>query len=73
MTYSHGYAETTEEFKAIKSVCLSAAVRAFTMNRDGASTALGNTVMEAAGYGPEIFLTPGEKETLRRFQRGPVR
>lgn len=73
VTYSHGYAETTEEYKAIKSVCLSMVARAFTMNRNGASEALGNTVMETAGYGPEIFLTPGEKETLKRFKRGPVR
>jgi hypothetical protein len=73
VTYSHGYLETSEEYRAIKSVCLAAASRAFTMNRDGASNALGNTVMEAAGYGPEIFLTPGEKETLKRFKRGPVR
>lgn len=73
VTYSHGYAESTEEYKTIKSVCLSVASRAYTMNRDGASLALGNTVMDTAGFGPEVFLTPGEKETLRRFQRGPVR
>jgi hypothetical protein len=73
VTYSHGYAETTAEYKTIKSVCLSMASRAFTMNQNGASLALGSSVLETAGFGPEIFLTPGEKETLRRFKRGPVR
>jgi hypothetical protein len=73
VTYSHGYAETSEEFRTIKSICLSMASAAFTMNRDSASMAMGNEVMETAGYGPKVFLTQGDKETLRRFKPGPVR
>ena len=77
VTYSHGYAESTEEYKTIKSICLAAASRAYTMNERGQSEVLGGlsggSVLESAGYAPDIFLTPGEQRTLTRFKRGPVR
>lgn len=73
VTYSHGYAENTSEFDLFKTVCIEVAARAFSMNERSASEAMGSTLMESAGYAPEVFLTQGEKETLRQFRRGPVR
>ena len=71
VTYNHGYAESTDDYKAIKGVCLSAASRAYTMNRAasdftglGSATFMGNTLAETAGYAPEVFLTQGEKMQL---------
>ncbi len=64
VVYDHGYAETSDEFKEIRSVCIQAAARAYTLNRDGSSEALGATLMESAGYAPEMFLTEGEKLRL---------
>ena len=64
VTYSHGYAEGSDEYEAIKSVCLEAAARAFTLNERSASEAMGSTLMESAGYAPEVFLTVGEKMLL---------
>ncbi len=73
VTYSHGYAETDPEFSTLRTICIESAARAFTMNERSASEAMGSTLMESAGYSPEVFLTQGEKETLRTFMRGPVR
>jgi hypothetical protein len=67
VTYDHGYAESTDEYKAIKAVCLEAASRAYTLNERSASEAMGSTVMESAGYAPEVFLTLGEKMSLADF------
>jgi hypothetical protein len=65
VTYDHGYAETTDEYVAVKTVCLEVASRA--LQRDERSVGeFQNTfaVTETAGYGPETFLTPGEKTQL---------
>jgi hypothetical protein len=67
VTYDHGYAETTDEYKAIKAVCLESASRAYTLNERSASEAIGATLMESAGYAPEVFLTLGEKMSLADF------
>lgn len=67
VTYNHGYAETDKEFAAIRTVCIQAATRAFTLNERSASEAMGSTLMESAGYAPEVFLTQGEKWALRDF------
>jgi len=67
VTYTHGYAETTEPYKSVKTICLEAASRAFTMNERSASEVLNTTVLESAGYSPEIFLTQGEKMQLDAF------
>lgn len=72
VTYDHGYAEETEEYKAIKAICLESASRAFTLNERSASEALGDTVMESAGFSPEVFLTPGEKMLLADFGKVAV-
>jgi hypothetical protein len=73
VTYSHGYAETDPQFSVLRTICIESAARAFTMNERSASEAMGSTLMESAGYSPEVFLTQGEKQTLREFRRGPVR
>ena len=64
VVYNHGYAETTDEYGRLKTVCIQAALRAFTLNERSASEALGSTLMESAGYSPEVFLTEGEKMKL---------
>lgn len=68
VTYSHGYAETTEAYKTIRKICLEAASNAYTLNQGGASEALGSTVMESAGYAPAIFLTPSQRMDLDWFK-----
>mgnify|MGYP003519697123 CR=1 FL=1 len=65
VTYSHGWAETTDEYQTIKNICIEAAARAYTMNERSASEVLGSTVLESAGYSPEVFLTEGEKMQLQ--------
>jgi hypothetical protein len=64
VTYTHGYAETTDEYAAIRDVCIEAASRAYTMNFQGDTRFLGDTTAEAAGFAPAIFLTEGEKARL---------
>lgn len=68
VTYSHGYAETTEPYKSVKKICLEAASNAYTLNERGQSEALGATVMESAGYAPAIFLTPSQQRRLDQFK-----
>jgi len=68
VTYTHGYAETTEAYKSIKKICLEAASNAYTLNQNGASEAMGATVMESAGYAPAIFLTPSQRMRLDWFK-----
>lgn len=67
VTYTHGYAEITPEFVAIKTICIESTARAFTLNERSASEAMGSTLMESAGYAPEVFLTQGEKLMLADF------
>jgi hypothetical protein len=65
VTYDHGYAETTDEFAAIKTVCLQIASRS--LQRDERAVGEFNntfSITETAGYAPESFLTPGEKLQL---------
>jgi hypothetical protein len=42
-------------------------MRALSLNERSASEALGSTLMESAGYSPELFLTPGEQMRLADF------
>jgi hypothetical protein len=67
VTYDHGYLTTSDEYALVKGICIASATRAFTMNERSASEAFGSTLMETAGYSPEIFLTPGEQADLRDF------
>jgi hypothetical protein len=70
VTYSHGYAETANEFSVFRAICIEAAAMAFTMNERSAQ---GGLLTEAVGFAPQIFLTEAHKQTLRPFMRGPVR
>jgi hypothetical protein len=65
ITYTHGFDETADEYAAIKNICIEAASRAYTLNERSASEAMGSTLMESAGYAPEVFLTEGEKAQLQ--------
>jgi hypothetical protein len=72
VTYDHGWAEFSPELDRIKSVVMDVALRAVTLNERSASEALGSTLMESAGYSPEIFLTPGEKQRLADYSLAGV-
>lgn len=65
VTYTHGFPETSDDYAAIKNICIESASRAFTLNERSASEAMGSTLMESAGYSPEVFLTEGEKAQLQ--------
>lgn len=67
VTYTHGYAEFSPEYEAIKAIVLEVASRTITLNERSASEALGGTIMETAGYAPETFLTRGEMWELSDF------
>lgn len=68
VTYTHGYLETEPEFARLRTICIQIASRAYTLNERSASEAMGSTLMESAGYSPEIFLTEGEKERLSDYR-----
>ena len=72
VTYSHGYAETTERYKEIRNICLEVAASAFTLNASGQSEVLGGltgaTALESAGYAPMIFLVPSQMRRLDQFK-----
>ena len=71
VTYTHGYAETTDEYQAIKKIVLEAASNGYTMNERSQSEVLGGlgggTVLESAGYAPAVFLTPAHMRDLADF------
>ena len=73
VTYSHGYAEGSDEYKAIAAICMAVAARAFTLNKInaagsvGSSEAYGELLVESRGYAPEVFLSKGEEQTLADF------
>jgi hypothetical protein len=71
VTYDHGYAETSDEYKRIKTVCLEVAANAYTLNSQGASEMLGGpdgaNAVESAGWAPAIFLTPSQRRDLTQF------
>jgi len=70
VTYTHGYVETDWEWGVLRGVCMDVAARGISLNERSASEALGSTLMESAGFSPEVFLTEGEKARLALF--GPV-
>lgn len=72
VTYDHGYVETDEEYQAIKAICLGIASRTLQRDERVNSEPAGFTLMETAGYAPEVFLTPGEKAQLADFGKVPV-
>ncbi|MGH7206895.1 MAG: hypothetical protein ACREI2_11885 [Nitrospiraceae bacterium] len=63
VTYTHGYAETDEKFKQIKSICIEAAAEAF-LHDPSQSGLLGGAVAETVGWIPRVFLTQEHKSTL---------
>jgi hypothetical protein len=67
VTYTHGYAESDPQFATLRNICIESAARAYTLNERSASEAMGSTLMESAGYAPEVFLTTGEKMALADF------
>jgi hypothetical protein len=66
VTYDGGYAPGSDEMEAIKTICLEAATRAYTRERDGVDV-MGLDVPEAVGWTPHLFLTAEEKGLLAQF------
>lgn len=73
VTYTHGYAETSEAFKAIQAVCIEMVKRAYTADESGQALSQGGFPVETAGFPTTLFLTQANKLTLLPFMRGPVR
>jgi hypothetical protein len=71
VTYSHGYAEISDEFSVFREVCIAAAARAIQGPSEGPE--FGGVAPELIGGATRIFLTEDEKQMLDRFERGPVR
>ena len=63
VTYDHGFATTDPEYQMIKTACLNAASRLWTINKAPQFDQFGNPT-EAAGFGPEMFLSLAERELL---------
>ena len=73
VTYTHGYAETTDEYQVIKAVCLECASNGYTLNEGGSSAVLGGpTLLESAGFAPAVFLTAEQKRRLDQLASRPV-
>jgi hypothetical protein len=64
ITYSHGYAESSEEFKRIRTVCIEAVKRAYTADEGTGALAMGGVPMETVGFPLEVYLTEMEKQSL---------
>jgi hypothetical protein len=73
VTYTHGYAESTDAFKAIQAVCIEMVKRAYTADESGQAIAHGNIPLETIGFPTTLFLTQDNRQTLDPFKRGPVR
>jgi len=73
VTYTHGYAESSEAFKAIKAVCIEMVKRAYTGDESGQALSQGGFPVETAGFPTTLFLTQDNRLALRPFIRGPVR
>lgn len=67
VVYDHGFAAASEDLTRIKAICIASASRAWSLNERSASEAMGSTLLESAGYSPEIFLTPGEQDRLSAY------
>jgi hypothetical protein len=64
ITYTHGYAETSEEFQRIREVCMAATARAIQGPTEGPE--FGGIAPEAIGWATQVFLTEGERAMLPR-------
>jgi hypothetical protein len=73
VTYTHGYPESSDAFKAIKAVCIEMVKRAYTADESGQALSQGGFPVETAGFPTTLFLTEDNKLTLRPYMRGPVR
>ena len=64
ITYTHGFAETSEEFKTIKMVCMQMVKRAYTADESGQALMQGGIPVETAGFPMALFITNGERDLL---------
>lgn len=73
VTYTHGYAESSDAFNTFKSICIEMTKRAYTMDERGQAVFQGGIPAETIGFPTSVFLTQDNREALRPFLRGPVR
>jgi len=64
ITYTHGYLETSEEFKQIKTVCIEMTKRAYTGDESGTAYSQGGIPVETAGFPMALFMTEAERQSL---------
>lgn len=64
ITYTHGYAETSQEFKSIKSICIEMTKRAYTGDESGTALSQGGIPVETVGFPTALFLTESERQSL---------
>ncbi len=67
ITYNHGYATSTDEYGAIKAICLESAVRGISergSGQFGQIDTMTSTIVDAVGFTPRIFLTDREQWQL---------
>jgi hypothetical protein len=64
VTYTHGYAETSDEFKRIRTICMQVAKRAYTFDGQNEAIGQGGFPMESVGFPMDLFLTTTEKQLL---------
>ena len=62
--YDHGYAETSDEFKQIKTVCMQVVKRAYTQDETGQAISQGGIPIDTAGFPMALFLTSAEEYML---------
>ena len=67
VTYTHGFPEGSDDYKAIKAICMDIAARSFTLNERGQGEAFGQELLESRGWAPAVFLLPNEQNLLMDF------
>jgi hypothetical protein len=64
ITYTHGFAETSEDFKTIKSICIEMVKRAYTGDERGTAFSQGGIPVETVGFPTALFITESERQSL---------
>jgi hypothetical protein len=64
VTYTHGYPESSSEFRQVRSVCIEMTKRAYTADEAGQALFQGGIPAETVGFPTALFLTESEQMML---------
>jgi hypothetical protein len=64
VTYTHGYAEMSDEYRLIRKVCIEATKRAYTADESGQALSQGGFPVETVGFPTAVFLTQSDEAAL---------